>query len=646
MEPAIEANAAAANLLRLIKQLLLEKAYDGVRMLFQSPNEASRNIQHMPLIAMDIYNDICVVNLVDEVNGREPELFDCANELLKLLAEHAPVQEMMMELMEKIEESRSHAVFAAYLRALQVILVRQGQDKPQAVMWCLQSVFTRLKDLPLPEYLSEGYDEAAGRLVEQDKQVEDLLAHYITVGLFEAPLLVDILQRDPRPDPHIFRHSTMSRRNALTCFLVQLLGKPLALLEMSYVKDDLTHTYVHQVVKNLTQEVTKSMGGDPFYLLALVEKRARWERKLNAAKGVYEMTGQNVFLIEDMMPLHAMAMYYHALFVRDLLPPTTPKIYSPLFLFESSLYLVVELLRQPEPPLQHCGLRLLEHVLINRGGASVPHFSLQLDVHKRFCDELCKIVGYSPQVGLRQLGLHVLRHYILAFDDQGKCLILKNLLETLQHDGLMGYLSAMFKDLVDKALMAHIRSGVAMPSEFRGKHFREMLMLCVCVLPNDVKSDLLLHADRICNAINILRYFALSDRRNVTGFWDILPEIEKRLLVPLGTALDFSMAHYKAYKERVENGQSASDDALMKKQLQMLAVNITNSGIAGEGDSSLPDIGRQEKLDVLTSSITSLEWLLSIYVRANEVIEQTARQRKLLQDAGPVLTPAPATEPV
>jgi len=281
-----------------------------------------------------------------------------------------------------------------------------------------------------------------------------------------------------------------------------------------------------------------------------VEQRARWLRKLDASKGVYEMSCRNVFLIEEKLPLHAVAMYYHSLFVGNQLPANAPRIYAPLFLFEASAYLAEVLLRQQEPPLQYCGLRLVEH-LLGILVEPVPATSLQLDVHKRFCEALCKIVGYSPQVALRQLGLHVLRQYILGFDDQGKYLILKNLLETLQHDGLMGYLGGMYKDLVDKALS---KSG-PIPEVYSGKMFREMLLLCVCVLPHDVKSDLLLHSDRLCHALNILRYFAVRDKADVTGFWQALPDITRILLDPLGKALNFSMAHYKAYKERVERGQ-------------------------------------------------------------------------------------------
>lgn len=530
MELEVEAPAAdpgeAANLLRLIQQLLLEKAYDGVRMLFTSPQEAERNGRHLPLIAMELFHNVCAPNLTDDVNCEESELFDCADELLKLLAQHAPLQELMLEVMERVGESSSITVFGAYLRALQVLIQRQGRDKPQAVEWCLHSVYSRLRELTLPEYLSEGYDEAQAKLIEQEEEVEDLLAHYITVGLFRTPIVADIMQQDVRPAEQTFRDCGLNRRNVFACFFIQLLGRPLALLEMGSVKEGMTRTYVQQVIESLSQDASQCLG-DPFYLLNLVEQRARWQRKLDASKGVYEMSSRNMFLIEEKLPLHALAMYYHSLFVGNQLPPTAPKIYSPLFLFESIVYLAEVLLKQPEPPLQHCGLRLVEYLLTTLGDP-VPCTSLQLDVHKRFFEALCKIVGYSPQVSLRQLGIHVLRQYVLAFEDQGKYLILKNLLETQQHDGLMGYLAGMYKDLVHEAL----HKPTPLPEFYGGKLFREMLLLCVCVLPRDVKSDLLLHADRLCSALNIVRYFALKDKADVTGFWQALPEIERRFLIP------------------------------------------------------------------------------------------------------------------
>ncbi|XP_017838667.1 uncharacterized protein LOC108596940 [Drosophila busckii] len=648
---------AADNLLRLIKRLLLERAYDGIKVLFQSPAEAAKNLPHMPAIALDLYNEVCAPNLTDDVNILDASKFDCVNELLKLLAEYAPLEPLMLELMEKIEESSSIAIFSAYLRALQVVLKRHGSNKPQALEWCLASVTTRLRELPLPAYLSEGYDEQQALLLEQDAQVEDMLAHYITVGLCYEPLIKDILQQDK--STHIFRQCGQSRRNVFCCFLLQLMDKPLALLELdnaprrqlqpgqahkcqrnSYrLRPEQTQqhylaarsragksqSYVQQLVASITKDVAQLLG-DPYALLGLVEQRVRWQRRLDAAKGVYEMSCQNMFLIDEKLPLTALAMYYHALFVAQLMPSTAPKIYAPLYLFESSLYLVTVLLEQPEPPLQHCGLRLNAYML-SQLSQPVPQSSLDLEVHKRYCEALCKITGYSPQESIRQLGLQLLQHYILAFEHSAKYFILKNLLKTLQHDGIRGYLAGIYKDLVAAAL----QHDEPLPEVYCGAQFRALLLQCICVLPKDVKSDLLTHAVSLSNALNLLRYFARADMTNRTGFWHALPEIEQRLLQPLAKALDFSLAHYKAYKERVKNGQSASDDELMQQQLNMLAVNINNSGMAGEGDAAgnLPDLGREEKLEVLAGSITGLESLRVLYLLASDSLEHSAAKRKV-----------------
>lgn len=650
----------ADNLLKLIKRLLLEKAYDGIKMLFQSPVEAAKNLPQMPAISMDLYCDVCAPTLNDDTNVENPTLFDCVNELLKIVAEYAPLEQFMLELMEKIEESTSIAIFSAYLRALQVVLMRQGNNKPQAIEWCLASVVTKMRGLPLPDYLNEGYDEQQAQLLEQEKQIEDLMAHYITVDLCYEPLLKDILEQQKSNE--IFRDCGLNRRNVFICSLLQLMDKPLALLELGnetnpYLLPGQRHscrpcpkrrrpehtqsnyllaranagraqTYVQQVVQSLTQHITQLMG-DPYYLLGLVEQRTRWKRRLDASKGVYEMSSHNIFLIDEKLPLPALAMYYHALFVAQLMPTTAPKIYAPLFLFESSLYLIAVLLEQPEPPLQHCGLRLNNYML-SILKEEVPQSSLDLEVHKRYCEALCKITGYSPQETLRHLALQALHHYIMAFDDAAKYFVLKNLLATLQHDGILGYLGGIYKDLVAGALH---RRETPLHEVYSGVKFRSMLLKCVCVLPEDVKSDLLLHSTSLSNAINILRFFAIGDMENLTGFWDVLPEIEERLLNPLGKALNFSLAHYRAYKERVKNGQSASDDELMQKQLNMLAVNISNSGMGGEGDvdGTLPDIGREEKLEVLAGSITGLETLRVVYLHACEVLEQNHNKRKQIQ---------------
>jgi len=200
-------------------------------MLFHSPNESEKNLRHMPAISMDLYCDVCAPNLTDDTNVENSELFDCVNELLKIVAEYAPLEQFMLEVMEKIEESTSIAIFSAYLRALQVVLLRQGDAKPQAVEWCLCSVVTRMRDLPLPDYLSEGYDQQQALLLEQEQQIEDLMAHYITIDLCYEPLLRNIFEQE-KPN-QIFRDCSLNRRNVFTCSLLQLMDKPLALLELS-----------------------------------------------------------------------------------------------------------------------------------------------------------------------------------------------------------------------------------------------------------------------------------------------------------------------------------------------------------------------------------------------------------------------------
>ncbi|XP_034109116.1 uncharacterized protein LOC117571188 [Drosophila albomicans] len=647
--------ADAQNLLKLIKQLLLERAYDGVKMLFQSPVEAAKNLPLMPHIALELYNDVCAPQLNDATNVGNAPLFDCLNELLKIVAEFAPLEEFMLELMEKIEESSSIAIFSAYLRALQVVLLRQGNNKPQAIEWCLASVVTRVRQLQLPDYLREGYDEQQAELLEQEQQIEQLLAHHITIDLCYEPLLSQL--QEEQHFKGIFRDCSLNRRNVFICTLMQLLDKPLALLELGNAPQRQLHpatrrlaapehrqpaqtqrnyllarqkagraqSYVQQVVTSLTRNICRLLG-DPYCLLSLVEQRTRWKRRLNASKGVYEMSSHNLFLVDEKLPLPALGMFYHALFVGQLLPATAPKIYAPLHLFEASLYLATVLLEQPEPAMQHCGLRLSDYMLSIQL-EPLPQSTLDLEVHKRYCEAVCKITGYSPQEALRQTALQALHHYILAFEDCAKYFILRNLLATLQHDGILGYLTGIYKDLVAAALKQQEQP---LHEVYCGAKFRSLLLQCVCVLPEDVKSDLLLHSDSLSNSLNFLRFLALGDLKNRTGFWDVRDEIEQRLLQPLGTALNFSLAHYRAYRERVKNGQSASDDELMQKQLNMLAVNISNSGMAGEGDGTLPDIGREEKLEVLAGSITGLETLRVLYARACEILEQSDLKRKFL----------------
>lgn len=613
MKP-VTADEGAEHLKVLIKQLIKEQQYDGVALLFTSNKESERNLQYLPKIAMDLYHEVCLENLNDKVNEENVSLYGCAEELLKIVAQHAPMEELLLELLELVEENKSEFVFTSALRALQIVLLRQGNEKPRALEWSLNSIYTCLEELPYPTYLKEGYDDQQKHLLEQDNQIQSLLMHYITVGLFYDPL-VNAVCSQPRNEKEIFRDVGITRRNVLCCFLIELLGKPLSLLNLNNNEEKKTNTYSLQCAKSLTQAATRCLG-DPLYLLTFVETRARFKTPKDEAKGVHAMSSCNIFLINEKLPLDSLAIYYYLIFVEDIDASSIPKVYHPLFIFESCLYLIYELLLQDEPALHEKSLLLMDKLLQNLLKHKITASSLELEVHKSFCITLCNIVGYSAHVHIRQMGLKVMRQYILSFEDEGKYLILKNLLKTVNHHGISGYLATLYKDLVAEAL----KDSKPLPNSFQGQDFRYLFLKHICQLPRGVETDLLENTDKIISSLNALRYFALKDVENRTGFWEFAQEIEEHYLATLRKALDLSVAHFKAELHNVETGVEHPQ----LKELELVNIDITN-----DKDSKLDlELDRDKKISILNQNLCTFDLMRSLLSRASECLENSP-QRKM-----------------
>ncbi|XP_067631698.1 glomulin [Eurosta solidaginis] len=609
------------NLVELIKQLIAEKQYEGVALLFTGKSEAPGNISCLQTMGMELYHDVCLPNLTPTIHEEKIEQYTCAEELLCLIAQYGHMEELLLELLEIIEEQKSEYIFTTALRALQVVLLRMGDKKPRALEWSLNSIHTRIESLPLPEFLKGGYDHKQERLLEQNEQIEKLLIYYITVALFYEPLLKDVLSQ-PQSSDQIFYDTSINRRNVLCCFLIQMLGKPLALLDLT-VDERKSNTYTQQCSRKLTEAATKCLA-DPLRLLSMGEQRVRWRRRLNAQKGVHEMSSNNIFFIDGKLPLDALAIYFYMIFVEEINLDTLPKIYAHLYIFEACLYYTNELLAHAEPTLHYRALLLATRLLDKLQHTEIPANSIELDVHKNFCNFICNVVGYSSQNHQRQLGIKLLRQYILRFDDEGKYLLLKNLLRTVTHNGISGFLAIMHKDLVAKALLNSTTTHL--PSFFSGQDFRIIFLQYICHLPHGEKTDLIEHSDKVISSLNALRFFAIKDNKNRTGLWNFMHEIEQQFLEPLRNALDYSVAHYKAELKRMENGLVAGELDTERKQLELLDINIANA--TSESGKLDLELSRQRKIEILNQNLCTFDLMRSLLGRTVECVYSSKRLMK------------------
>ncbi|XP_073845566.1 glomulin [Musca autumnalis] len=607
------------NLKALVKQLVKEREYEGVALLFTSANEAPRNVALLREISIDLYNDVCKDYLTEEVYEQDPELYICAEELLKTMAVHAPPESLLMELLELVEENMFERVFNSALRAMQVILLRLGDRKAMSLEFTLNSIWTRLAMLPEPEYLYVGYDEKEKQLLEQDEDVQNILMHYITLDLFYQPLIADICAK-PRSEKEIFRNCKYGkRRNIMCCFLVDVMGNPFSLLDLSNKVESKTNTYSLQCARSLVHGVIKCVP-DPYFFLSFVETKSKWKSKAKKNDGLTEQRDGNIFLNEDDLPLENLAIFYYLVIAEGIGASHVPRVYNPMYVCEMTIYLAQQLLGEKFPALHDKALKLVDKSLDNLGNRKIPSADLDLEIHKAFCKSLCHLVGFSSQTHIRQHGIKVLRKYILSFDDEGKYLILKNLMATVNHQGLCGYLGTIYKDLVAEALQS---SSAPLPTSFTGQDFRTIFLQNICKLPQGVETDLIENSDKIISTLNALRFFALKDAENRTGFWSFTKDIEKRYLTPLRKGLDLSEAHYKGELKKVQEGR---DTPIDMEQLKMLDIAVQNDTTGAGLDFQL---SRDKKLELLNQNLCTFDLIRSLLGRVCECFDNAPKEETM-----------------
>lgn len=598
-------------LLENVKNCLQNKEFDKALGLFH-PDQVE-NLETLKLITADLL-EILLVHLNDENYKKNLDLYSCCEEIMKTVATHSQAEEVLFELLQIVEEDKSENVFTTALKCLQICLLRLKSEKSRALEWTLNSIVNRITELKLPSYVVGGYSQRQEKLLEQDDDVLKVLANYITLALFYDPLLEDVL-KDEDKDP-----KKISRKTVLCCFFLQLLGKPLCYLDLT-TNEKLTNTYTMQCATSLVKSAIKILD-DPFYLLSLVEEKV--QNKSNPPPDHFDESADiasqdSIFKMEEKLPIESMGIFYYLLIVEEIGLESVPKVYCPVYVFESCLYLVTDFLSRKAPALQKRGLLLCHKTIDNMGDMQIPDKSLFESIHQSFTSVLAEIIGYAPMKSVRQSAVQLLKKYILRFSDESKCVTIKSLMMSVKHAGLLGYLGTIYKDLVAERLGAIKTGDGKLPDCFAGPEFSEFLLKHICVLPKGVETDLIENSDRIIPALNSIRFFAITDERNLTGFWDLKAKIEKDFLDALRMAINMSVAHYELEKNTMQNNDGKSD--YYERMADMIGVSVLN------GTEASMAIEPGKHVEILDQGLTSLDLLKCLLARATECVEKRHKKK-------------------
>lgn len=544
---------------------------------------------------------VIVKHLTEDNFHAKPDLYVASENLLKSFASSVKEEDALFELLEIVETCKNDTVFTSTLKALQICIRRQDDRKVRSLEWCLNSILTYVSELPLSDQVKENSNAEAELLYEDDDEVRRILTNYLTLFLFYEPYLEDVLAKRTEL---IFRNCETNRPNVLASFMLQLLNAPLYHLWLSRPDEkSKTNTYSWQCASTVVHHWT-SLFPNPFFLLDYVERRKLFAKSLANNPDATA----DIFLLEEKYPMRSVAVLFYLLYAEHLMPATSPQIFTVLHQFESILYLVTDLLETNQHALHFKALQLCSAVLALFGDLRIPFHSLDLAIHQHFCQQLVRVITQTASKRNCQLGGQLLRRYIFQFTDDGRLLLITNLLRSVSHDGIQAYVAAMYKDMVATALR-HTDDKQLSPL-FSGTRLRTILLNHICRLESGAETDLLKHSDTIITALNVVRYLAISDTSNRTGFLDAVDQLRDDFLKPMRSALDLTVAHYRLELRRVEEGRDLDDVEV--------GVQLTT----GE---AMPPIDRPAKLQLIRSAMNTFDLMESLLSRVEECIRSVPK---------------------
>lgn len=515
--------------------------------------------------------------LTEKVKVENPELHLCCEKLINTITDKANPEECILQMLEEVEEARDDTAFVTLLKPLQTVLNRIKTKRQNSLAWTLNSIKLYVEKIQVPESRNLEGDEKM--VMEADPVVDRITRLYLDLLPFYDVLIEELNRTE--------QESLQERKLILTKFLMHLLGKPLAYLNLEY--DGKTKSRARRIVENLCEKIVNLLK-DPIILVEL-------EECYNNQDTVY-VTSPFV-----------KAVLFYLIFAEHLFIEKVPKVYNPVYVFQTYLYLISALCCENHQFLIEKALKLSDAFVESVKGFELSYQLLDSNSHCLFFKTISSIIIYNPSEHNRKFALAILRKYLDNFEIHGRYMLLYNIVRTIpeQQSSLIGYLITYYKDMLNEALNTE-KDDVLI--YFTGHKLCNLLNL-FCYLHQGEQSDLLELADQIIASLNLLRYLAIRDKTNRTEIWNYFPELDEKFLKPLKKGLLLSRAHYDLKINEL------NEEMKTNKGVKAKASNVSVT-VGGENLSEMPT---NEKLKVLNSAMTAFDIMESLLGRLVEIIE-------------------------
>lgn len=516
-------------------------------------------------ICQYINNDVKTSNL---------KLFECCNNVIDIIATKLAPEDSLLQFIEEIENTEDDITFVALLRPVEKILLQIPSKRQNSLAWCFNAIETFLHKLDIPE----NYDLEKAELILMDADAKVArITHLLNDELvpFYEVFVQELLTNNVETGMD-------EKRLIVLKFLIQLLGKPLAYLDME--ADDRTKSRSRRIAEKICENILKLLE-DPITLTDIYP-------------------GYETDVVSKPTDL-SQAVLFYLLFGEQIMLGKIPKVYNAIYIFQTYLHLIPILLDNAHQLLVTKGLKLAGAFIQSLNRFELDYQLLDSESHSKFCKQLSLVIIYNSSERNRKASLKILQEYLNRFDVRGRYLLVYNLIQVVNHAGLIGFIISYYKDMLNDALNNNEQN---MNKYLCSSKLFTALQL-FCHLHKGEQSDLIEVCDQIIASLNLLRYLAIRDKKNVTNIWDYFPVLEKSYFEPLKKGLMLSKAHYELKLQDLKNNTADGD----KKQ------KTSNNLSVVVGGETLPEMPLTEKMKVLKSALTAFDVMESVLGRVVEL---------------------------
>ncbi|XP_068618179.1 glomulin-like isoform X1 [Battus philenor] len=548
------------------------------------------NVPHLDKFAKS-FKDNCgdIISVIkskisDNTILLKPSLLGACEQMLNLITEEVTPEEVLLEFIEQIEDAKNDAQFSLILNPLQKVLKKLTVKRGRTLEWCLNSISSYIEEIPIPEY---NLEEKERLLLECDDNIRRIGHVYSLVETFYKAFMIEFHSED----------IDTKTRQVFCAFLISLIGKPLIFIDLdpaANAQSELRHICSH-IINDIC-----SLEKNVLTFLKYVEECSR-ENKLSRLNNDLE-EDKSPYDHREKVNMTSLSGLFYVLFSGDfeIIDTAIPQVYKHKYIVHTVLLSVNHLLSFTEYGPQMKAVTLCKSLLILYP-SNVSHTALLCPVHFNLLKGLVNVAIFSIYEHIRKHATQLINTHINKFEYKGRCMLIRYILETANHSGMIGYAITLYKNSINEAF-----NSPAIDECFTGAQIMNMIKI-ICHLPHKAESDLVELADQIITSLNFLRYLVIKDTLNLTGIRDNFQYIEEEYLEKLKIGLNMSKAHFEAKSRELDEDKTTSTDATD------ISINVSGN--------MLDSIPLEKKKEIVHSSLNALHLIESLHARLSECME-------------------------